>query len=35
MRWPKPSEIAAVIDFLATKESGVINGAGVPVYGQS
>ena len=35
VRWPKPPEIAAVIDFLASPESGVINGAGVPVYGQS
>ena len=35
VRWPKPSEIAAVIDFLASRESGVINGAGIPVYGQS
>lgn len=35
VRWPKPPEIAAVIDFLASEGSGVINGAGIPVYGQS
>lgn len=33
--WPKPDEIASVIDFLASPESKVINGAGVPVYGNS
>ncbi len=33
VRWPKPEEIAAVIDFLASPESGVVNGAGVPVTG--
>jgi NAD(P)-dependent dehydrogenase (short-subunit alcohol dehydrogenase family) len=31
--WPTPGEIAAVLDFLASEESGVINGAMVPVYG--
>lgn len=35
VQWPKPPEIAAVIDFLASPNSGVINGAGIPVYGQS
>jgi NAD(P)-dependent dehydrogenase (short-subunit alcohol dehydrogenase family) len=31
--WPTPDEIAAVIDFLASEDSGVINGAALPVYG--
>jgi NAD(P)-dependent dehydrogenase (short-subunit alcohol dehydrogenase family) len=31
--WPTPDEIAAVIDFLASEESSVINGAMIPVYG--
>lgn len=31
--WPTPGEIAAVIDFLASEESSVINGAMIPVYG--
>ena len=35
VKWPKPPEIAAVINFLASIESGVINGAEVPVYGQT
>lgn len=33
--WPTPSEIAAVIEFLASEESSVINGAMIPVYGGS
>ena len=33
VNWPTPGEIASVIDFLASKESGVMNGAMVPVYG--
>jgi len=33
VHWPTPDEIAAVIDFLASKDSGVINGAALPVYG--
>lgn len=32
--WPTPDEIAAVIEFLASPESAVINGAMVPVYGK-
>ena len=32
--WPTPDEIAAVIDFLASPESGVVNGAAIPVYGK-
>jgi len=31
--WPTPDEIAAVIEFLATPDSGVVNGAAIPVYG--
>lgn len=33
--WPTPGEIAAVIGFLASPDSGVINGAMIPVYGSS
>ncbi len=33
--WPAPEEIAAVIDFLAAEESGVINGAAIPVAGRA
>lgn len=32
--WPTPDEIAAVIEFLAIPDSGVINGAMIPVYGR-
>ncbi len=32
--WPTPDEIAAVIEFIASPESGVINGAMIPVYGK-
>ena len=35
VRWPKPAEIASVVDFLASQHSAVINGAAIPVYGQS
>ena len=35
MRWPKPDDIATVIDFLASPDSEVINGAGIPVHGKS
>lgn len=31
--WPTPDEIAAVAQFLLEDESGVINGAAIPVYG--
>ena len=34
MNWPKPSEIAAVLDFLLSPASAVINGATIPVYGK-
>jgi len=33
--WPTPDEIAAVAHFLLTDESGVINGAEIPVYGRA
>lgn len=33
VKWPKPEEIAAVIDFLASPNSGVITGAAIPVSG--
>jgi NAD(P)-dependent dehydrogenase (short-subunit alcohol dehydrogenase family) len=32
--WPTPQEIASVIDFLASPDSSVINGAMIPVYGK-
>ena len=35
VRWPKPNEIASVLEFLASPQSAVINGAAIPVYGQS
>jgi NAD(P)-dependent dehydrogenase (short-subunit alcohol dehydrogenase family) len=34
-RWTKPEEIARVIAFLVSPEAGIINGAAIPVYGQS
>ena len=33
--WPTPDEIAAVAQFLLSDESGVMNGALVPVYGRA
>lgn len=35
VNWPTPDEIAAVAEFLLLEESGVMNGALVPVYGQA
>ena len=35
MSWPTPDEIAAVAEFLLQDDSGVMNGALVPVYGQA
>ena len=35
VNWPKPVEIAAVIDFLASPRSKVINGAAIPVTGNA
>lgn len=33
--WPTPQQIAAVIDFLGSPASSVINGAAIPVYGKA
>ncbi len=35
VRWPKPAEIVPVLDFLASPRSAVVNGAAIPVYGQT
>ncbi|MGC2240999.1 MAG: SDR family NAD(P)-dependent oxidoreductase [Acidimicrobiia bacterium] len=35
VNWPTPDEIAAVAHFLLGDESGVMNGAAVPVYGRA
>lgn len=35
VNWPQPDEIADVISFLASEESKVINGGGVPVWGSA
>ena len=35
MQWPKPAEIAHVVDFLSSADAGIITGAAVPVYGQA
>lgn len=35
VNWPTPDEIAAVAEFLLTEDSGVMNGALIPVYGRS
>ncbi|HEY7822303.1 MAG TPA: SDR family NAD(P)-dependent oxidoreductase [Acidimicrobiia bacterium] len=32
--WPTPDEIAAVAEFVLSEESGVMNGALLPVYGR-
>lgn len=34
-KWVKPAEIADVIHFLCSPESGVVSGAHVPVYGRA
>lgn len=35
VEWPTPGDIAEVVAFLASAESGAINGAMVPVYGRA
>ena len=35
VNWPTPDEIAAVAAFLLSEDSGVMNGALVPVYGRA
>ena len=35
VNWPTPEEIAAVAYFLLSDDSGVINGAEIPVYGRA
>lgn len=35
VNWPQPDEIAEVINFIASAESKVINGAFVPVWGSA
>lgn len=34
-RWVQPAEIAAMMLFLSGEESASINGAAIPIYGQS
>jgi len=34
-KWPKPEEIARVILFLCSEDAKVIQGAAIPVYGES
>jgi NAD(P)-dependent dehydrogenase (short-subunit alcohol dehydrogenase family) len=35
VNWPQPEDIAEVISFLASEQSKVINGGGVPVWGSA
>ncbi|MCH7582646.1 MAG: SDR family NAD(P)-dependent oxidoreductase [Acidobacteria bacterium] len=35
VNWPTPDEIAAVAQFVLSDESGVMNGALIPVYGRA
>jgi NAD(P)-dependent dehydrogenase (short-subunit alcohol dehydrogenase family) len=35
VNWPTPDEIAAVAEFVLGEDSGVINGALIPVYGRA
>jgi NAD(P)-dependent dehydrogenase (short-subunit alcohol dehydrogenase family) len=34
-RWPKPSELAAVLAFLISDDAVLISGAAIPVYGRA
>ena len=34
-RWPKPSQLAAVLAFLVSDDAILISGAAIPVYGQA
>jgi NAD(P)-dependent dehydrogenase (short-subunit alcohol dehydrogenase family) len=34
-RWPKPSELAAVLAFLVSDDATIISGAAIPVYGRA
>lgn len=34
-RWVRPAEIVSVMLYLCSEEAGAVNGAAVPVYGQS
>ncbi|MGI9528073.1 MAG: SDR family oxidoreductase [Acidimicrobiia bacterium] len=35
VNWPQPSEIADVLDFIASRESKVVNGSFLPVWGSA
>ena len=35
VNWPTPDEIAAVAEFILSEDSGVMNGALIPVYGRA
>ena len=34
-KWPKPSELAAVLSFLVSDDAVLISGAAIPVYGRA